>query len=136
MAAGDKARCSFERMRLGSLMARTFINFWMGLAVCSGEYWALARVPCFAKAMARLFRCATRFWAMAPRGVERLACLLIARTVSTFRSQRANNCSMSVASVRALLSAAMNSSARSNFGPRHWVGSATKGRDILRVRTH
>ena len=77
----------------------------------------MAWLPCLAKAIARPFICATRFWAITPRGVERLVCLLIARTVSTFRSQMANSCSMSAASVSAFLSATINSSALVKLWP-------------------
>ena len=55
-----KRRCSFERTRLGSLRARALLSIF-GRGSVLGEELELSSTFCFARAMARLLRCATRF---------------------------------------------------------------------------
>src|SRR5262245_17939798 len=96
-----KRRCSFERIRLSSLRASALLSIF-GRDAALEESPGLVSLLCFARAIARALSCVTRLRAITPRGVDRLVCLLTARTESTLHSQTANKCSMSLASVRCL----------------------------------
>ena len=92
-------------------------------------------VTCFARAMARALEMRNKVLAYDTTRRRAVGLFVDCRTESTLRSQMANKCSMSVASVRALLSAATNSSALVKLWPAPLGGLAAKARDIPQAQT-
>ena len=99
-----KRKCSFERIRFGSLMVSTLLSIfapaplWLRRSdVASGS---LLRFSGLTRATAQCLRCATNWGAIPDLG--KVSCLRLrfrARTVSTSCSQMANKSSMSRASL-------------------------------------